>query len=290
MEQITLSASDTFGTQDAHVLSRAELDTRRPPVLHTQDFHELLWVQNGAVRLHTEAGKRDLSEGDLLFISPDQTHGLQGRTKGAPNTIGEAAIVVSLAIRPDVINAIGNRHDDLAGVAFWGDADAPLIAHRDIRQLATLNQSALTLERSPRRKLYLEAFLMPLLVALDRPPEGLSPDAPAWLAAACAAAQNPDIFRHGAAGFVAATGRAHPHVSRTMRRFMGQTPSDFINAQRMDYAARRLTGTSDPLNEIATDCGLANLSHFHKLFLTTHGETPQRYRRTRQRELIQPRP
>ncbi len=282
MEHITLSASDTFGAQDSHVLSRAELDTRRPPVLHTQDFYELLWVQNGAVRLHTEAGKRDLSEGDLLFISPDQPHGLQGR--------GEAAIVVSLAIRTGVINAIDNRHEDLTGVAFWGETSAPMIAHRDIRQLATLNQSALALERSPRRKLYLEAFLMPLLVALDRPPEGLSPDAPAWLTAACAAAQNPDVFRHGAAGFVAATGRAHPHVSRTMRRFMGITPSDFINAQRMDYAARRLTGTSDPLGEIAADCGLANLSHFHKLFLATHGETPQRYRRTRQRELIQPRP
>ncbi|MGJ8610006.1 MAG: helix-turn-helix domain-containing protein, partial [Octadecabacter sp.] len=82
----------------------------------------------------------------------------------------------------------------------------------------------------------------------------------------------------------------HPHVSRTMRKFMGLTPSDYVNTQRMDYAARKLTGTSDPLTEIAADCGLANLSHFHKLFLATHGETPQRYRRARQRELVQPRP
>ena len=282
MDQITLSASDTFAPQEAFVLSRAELDTRRPPTLHSQDFHELAWVQNGSVRLHTSAGKRELSEGDLLFVSPDQPHGLQGR--------GEAAIVVSLAIRPGVIKAIGNRHEDLAGLAFWSDSATPNVTHRDMRQLATLNQAALNLEGAPRRKLYLEAFLLPLLVALDRPPEGLSADAPDWLIAACAAARTPRVFRDGAAGFVAATGRAHPHVSRTMRRFMGLTPSDYVNAQRMDYAARRLAGTSDPLAEIAADCGLPNLSHFHKLFLTTHGETPQRYRRARQRELIQPRP
>ena len=280
MDNISLSASDTFGPDEAFVLSRAELDTRRPPLLHTQDFHEMLWVQNGTVRLHTSTGKQDLSEGDLLFISPDQPHGLQGR--------GEASMVVSLAIRPGVVNAIGNRHDDLAGVAFWGRGLE--IAHRDIRQLAALNQAALQLERSPRRKLFLEAFIMPLLVALDRPPEGLSPDAPDWLISACTAAQNPDVFRKGAAGFVASTGRAHPHVSRTMRRFLGITPSDYVNAQRMEYAARRLTGTSDPLAEIAADCGLPNLSHFHKLFLMSHGETPQRYRRARQRELVQPRP
>lgn len=282
MDLISLSAADVFGPDDAFVLSRVELDTRRPPTLHTQDFHELVWVQNGTVRLHTQNGKTELREGDLLFVSPDQQHGLQGR--------GDAPIAVSLAIRPGVINAIGNRHDDLSGVAFWTGGDAPLIAHRDIRQLAALNQSALQLERSPRRKLYLEAFLMPLLVALDRTPEGMGDGAPDWLIAACSAAQSPDVFRQGAAGFVATTGRAHPHVSRTMRRFMGQTPSDYINRVRMDHAARRLAGTSDTLPEIATECGLPNLSHFHKLFLAAHGETPQRYRRARQKALIQPRP
>lgn len=282
MEHITLSASDTFSDQDAFVLSRAELDTRRPPILHSQDFYELVWVQNGTVRLHTPAGKRDLNEGDLLFIAPGQSHGLQGR--------GEAAIVVSLAIRQGVIQAIGNRHDDLTGVAFWAGGDAPYVTHHDMRQLAALNQAALQLERSPRRKLYLEAFLMPLLVALDRIPEGMEPGAPDWLIAACTAAQNPAVFREGAGGFVAQTGRAHPHVSRTMRRFMGLTPSEYINRLRMDHAARLLTGTSDTLAEIAETCGLPNLSHFHKLFLDAHGETPQRYRRARQRSLIQPRP
>lgn len=280
MTKLTLTCADTFSPDDAFVLSRAELDTRRPPDLHTQDFHELLWVQNGKVRLHTPTGKRDLSEGDLLFISPGQPHGLQGR--------GEAAIVVSLAIRPGVIKAIGKRHEDLKGVAFWAGKD-PHLTHRDIRQLAELNQAALKLERSPRRKLYLEAFLLPLLVALDRTPEGMGPGAPDWLITACSAAQKPEVYHDGAAGFVAVTGRAHPHVSRTMRRFLGQTPSDYINRIRMDHAARQLAGTSDPLAEIAADCGLPNLSHFHKLFLETHGETPQRYRRARQRSLIQPR-
>jgi len=290
MNQLTLSASDAFSPAEAFVLSRTELDTRRPPQLHTQDFHEMLWVQNGAVRLHTDAGKRDLTEGDLVFISPDQLHGLQGRRpKGAQNMEDEAPIVVSLAIRPGVIKAIGNRHEDLAGVAFWGDVAAPSVAHRDIRQLATLNQAALLLERSPRRKLYLEAFLLPLLVALDRPPEGISQGAPDWLIAACNAAHTPDVYRKGAAGFVAACGRAHPHVSRTCRQFLEQTPSDYINRIRMDHAARQLAGTSDSLAEIAADCGLPNLSHFHKVFLEAHSETPQRYRRTRQRALIQPR-
>ena len=105
---------------------------------------------------------------------------------------------------------------------------------------------------------------------------------------ACRAAQDPAVFRQGAAGFVRLTGRAHPHVSRTARRYLGQSPSEFINALRMDFAARRLSGTEDPLPEIAADCGIPNLSHFHKLFRAHHGETPHQFRKRFQRNLVQP--
>ncbi len=264
------------------MLTRAELDTRRPPALHRQDFHEMLWVQNGKVRLHSQDGRRDLREGDVLFITPDQPHGLQGRS--------EAALVVSIAIRPGVIAALGRRHAELSGTAFWTGSATPVLSHCDIRQLAALNKAALRLEQAPRRKLYLEAFLLPILVTLDRRPDEMPASAPDWLVAACAAAQTPDVFRQGAAGFVAAAGRAHPHVARSMRKYMGQTPSDYVNRQRMAFAARKLAGTSDTLAEIAENCGIPNLSHFHKVFLATHGETPQRYRRARQRDMVQPRP
>lgn len=281
MDPITLSTNTAFAVEDTFVLIRADLKTRRPAHLHKQDFYELLWVQNGTVRLHGPDGKTDLKEGHLVFFSPDQPHGLQGK--------GEAAIVVSLAIKPGIIRALGSRHDDLQGIAFWTSSDKPVLTHLDMRQLAELNAAALRLDRSARRKLDLEAFLLPLLTGLETLPANLSGNAPPWLITACAAAQKPDVFRDGAAGFVAATGRAHPHVSRTMRRYLGTTPSEFINAIRMTHAARQLTGTSDSITEIAEGCGLPNLSHFHKLFLAAHGETPQRYRDARQRDLIQPR-
>ena len=56
----------------------------------------------------------------------------------------------------------------------------------------------------------------------------------------------------------------------------------------MEFAARRLAGTQDSLAEIAADCGVPNLSHFHKLFRLHHGRTPQAFRRAHQRDLVQP--
>lgn len=157
---------------------------------------------------------------------------------------------------------------------------------RDIRQLATINHSAVQLENSRCDTLAAEAFLLPLCADLTA--VAFADDVPAWLASACAAAKSPDVFREGSAGLVAVAGKAHPHVSRMMRKHLGQTPSDYVNHIRMAHAARALTTDNEAISEIASDCGIPNMSHFHKLFRATHGLTPLQYRQKFQRQVVQP--
>ncbi len=258
-------------------LTRATLTTARPKALHDHDFHELFWVQNGKVRHHLPDGGETLAEGDLVFLRPGQPHALQGR--------GEHALVVSLCVHPKTIQALAKRHPSLNGHLFWSVGD-PVHTHRDIRQLAALNHAAMQLERSICDTLAAEAFLLPLCADLTA---DLYPgDMPMWLTTACTAAKNPAVFRDGAAGLVALTGKAHPHVSRMMRKHLGLTPSDYINQIRMTYAARALTTDGDPISQIAADCGIPNMSHFHKLFRAAHGLTPLQYRQKYQRHVVQP--
>ncbi|SDE33309.1 AraC family transcriptional regulator [Limimaricola pyoseonensis] len=275
---ITLRHAEILAPGAVAALTRAQLGPQRP-VPHGHDFHELLWVQNGRVRHHLPEGREDLAEGDLVFVAPGQVHGLQGR--------GADALVVSVTLHPDFVAAFGQRHPELAGRYFWSET-GPLRLSRDSRQMAEINRAALRLERGRRDALGAEAFLAPLLCGLMEETVTLPEGAPGWLAAACAGARAPAVFRDGAAGFARLAGRAHPHVSRTIRRWLDMSPSDWVNAQRMDYAARRLVSSGDSLAEIAEECGIPNLSHFHKLFRAAHGETPQRYRRARQRDVVQP--
>ncbi len=280
MNAVTLHISGILPKGDSLHIARAVLERRRARALHGHDFHELIWVQNGAVRHHLPDRREDLTEGDLLFIRPGDRHHLQG--------LGEDAMVVTVQFDPALIAAIGTRHPQLAGHLFWSDGPDPVRLHRDMRQLADLNHAALRIERGPRGALAAEGFLLPLCAELAAEREVLPPGAPDWLALACAAVRDPAVFRDGAAGFARVAGRAHPHVSRTTRRYLDKSPSDVVNAQRMAFAARRLTGSPDPLAEIAADCGIVNLSHFHKLFRNHHGMTPQQYRKRHQRDVIQP--
>ncbi len=279
MESVCLSYSEILRDGATYHLTRTPLEHKRPRQLHGHDFYELLWVQNGIMRHHTRSGHRDFPEGTLVFIRPNDIHGLQAKA--------DETLVVSLTLTPHIMTDMAQRYPELQDALFWSDAPEPETKHREMRQLATLNHAALRLERVQPTQLELEAFLLPLLVELltgtDHPSQ-----MPDWLNQACLAAQHPDVFRNGAAGLVRLTGRAHPHVSRTMRRFLQQSPSEYINTCRMEYAAKKLSGTSDTLAEIATECGLPNMSHFHKLFRAHFGQTPQRYRRAHQKDVVQP--
>jgi AraC family cel operon transcriptional repressor len=256
-------------------LTRATVLPRRPKDLHNHDYIELFWVQNGIIRHHAEDAVNNLTEGTLVIVPKGQTHALQGK--------GDDAMVVMLCLATKLTTSTAKRHPSCARVLH---ASETLTFNRDSRQMAALNQAALRLERSKCDLLAAEAFLLPLLVDLLDGPD--MDDAPAWLIKACTDAQDPAIFREGAAGFVTLTGKAHPHVSRTMKQITGQTPVQYINDLRMAHAARALTGSNDPLSEIADEIGLPNLSHFHKVFRAKFGVTPAQYRSDRQRQVIQP--
>ncbi|WP_394152006.1 cupin domain-containing protein [Loktanella salsilacus] len=201
MTQRTLTHRDVLPPGTSIHLTRALLTPARPKALHTHDFIELFWVQNGTLRHHLPFGVETLTEGALVLLRPGQPHALQGR--------GDTALAVSIAIHPDLAQSLDAR---LPPLAFWQAEHAPAHAHRDSRQLATLNRAAGLLERGPCDSLAAEAFLLPLLADLARTQTRLPPDAPLWLHHACALAHDPAIYCGGAAALVAATGQSHPHA------------------------------------------------------------------------------
>ncbi len=279
MTLIHLRHADILQNGAVAQVSRVMLNRKRPQKLHDHDFYELLWVQNGRVRHVSPDSRSELTEGDMIFLQPHHSHALQGK--------GEAAMVVSVTLHPELIKEIGKDFPALNDHLFWATSPTPVIVQRDSMQLAAINRAALVFEQSAADKLATTAFLLPLLTALVNE-TGLAAAAPDWLWHACVAARNPEVSRNGAAGLVAQTGKAHAHVTRTLKRYSGETPASYINAIRMHHAARALTGGQDPLAEIAAEIGIPNLSHFHKQFRAFHGISPAQYRTAKQRDVVQP--
>ncbi len=79
---------------------------------------------------------------------------------------------------------------------------------------------------------------------------------------------------------VAATAGIHPvHLARGFRQHCGCTVGDYVRKLRVDFAARQLITTDEPLAGIALAAGFSDQSHFTRTFKRQTGMTPAAFRR-----------
>jgi AraC-like DNA-binding protein len=67
---------------------------------------------------------------------------------------------------------------------------------------------------------------------------------------------------------------------RLFRRWLGQTPAEFVQERRIAAAARQLTYSDESIDDIAETCGFANRHYFTRVFSRRMGVPPATYRRS----------
>lgn len=68
------------------------------------------------------------------------------------------------------------------------------------------------------------------------------------------------------------------YLSTLFKRETGTTLTDFVTDRRISHAIYLLNTTSEPVQEIASACGIPDLSYFTKIFRRKKGMTPTQYR------------
>jgi AraC family transcriptional regulator len=80
---------------------------------------------------------------------------------------------------------------------------------------------------------------------------------------------------------LASRASVHPdHLSRSFRHHYGVLIGEYVRRLRLDWSARALTRTDDPLAELALAAGFVDQSEFTRRFRAYYGTTPGRYRKT----------
>ncbi len=74
------------------------------------------------------------------------------------------------------------------------------------------------------------------------------------------------------------------HLSRTFKRVTGFSFVEYLNSIRIREAERLLRETRLPVTEVAAKVGFENLTHFGRVFKSTTGTTPLRYRKGARRQ------
>lgn len=236
---------------------------------HDHDYHEIFWVTHGRGRHRWNGHTEELRAHQLYLIRPEDRHCVS--TEDGTEPMG----IVNVAFPSSAWRQVRQRFFGTEADPFAADERGRTFA-LDTRARESLAFWTGRLDRPDRPSVALVGFLMDLpqfTQALQ-----VAAGVPDWLERACEEIRQPEHFQEGTARFVRLAGRTSSHVARESRRWLGQTPSEIVNAARMDFAARQLTTTSRQILDIALDCGLANLSHFYAQFRQAHGTSPRRYR------------
>jgi AraC family cel operon transcriptional repressor len=98
--------------------------------------------------------------------------------------------------------------------------------------------------------------------------------------------QEPANLRGGVQKMQALAHTSPEHLSRTCRKEMDCTPTQYINNLRLTYAANLLFHSDRPIVDICYEIGLDNLSYFYRIFKQRYGITPAEFRTQNRKRLI----
>lgn len=254
------------------------LDEKRMPIpYHGHDFAEVFWVEEGR-GIHRINGKRiEMKAGDLVMIRPTDRHSLHAFP-------GEIFRLQNVAFDHVTLARLKHSYFPEKGVWFWAGGALPFTTALDSGQRAILQGECAGLRQAPRDQLSIDSFLLNLFRLLGRIHEAHD-TCPGWLEEAMRRFGSEEDLAGGVSRFFQLAGRSPEHVARTLRKHGGSTPTEWVNARRLEYAVRLLESSSLPVTEVAAVCGFENLSYFHRCFRAHQGTTPRAHR-MRQREVM----
>lgn len=257
---------------EAYQFTRKELSPDPPVIEHCHNFYELMLIEQGQTHHWINGVEEVLDHGHLVFLRPADSHALQA-------VPGTGARILNVMFRAETAAHLVERYgDEVAGRFFWQMGQLPVTLRLRGSQRERAVNAMLTLATTHRSLARIEHFLLSVMTHVLYASDVIDDRAPAWLIAACRAVRDPRVFRKGAIGFLEAAGRSQEHVCRQTRRYLGLSPTQYVNRIRIQHAAMLLSGTDAPLSVLAADCGFENLSYFHRLFLQQYGTTPRIYR------------
>ena len=241
--------------------------------IHTHDFYELFLVPKGSA-VHAVNGRSQfLTEGSFVLIRPNDVHRYELFNTddfeiidiGIPETLF-LRVCDYLGVDRAVFDAPAlSPHCMLSGTAL-----------SDVRRKLLKSRGLSDPEAGYRFMHSIFPYLVGLFLSAPAP-EALLPQ---WLSGLLEEMDERENFVAGLPRLLALANMSQEHLTRSFRRYLGVTPTAFINAKRLGLAAELLLTTETPVIDVGGLCGFNSQSRFYRLFAERFGCPPKAFRKT----------
>ncbi len=242
----------------------------RYPLHAHAGFNDLLVLERGILHQEVNGVHLTLHPGAIIFIRASDQHALRGSRVRFYNLNLPQAEWQRLAAYAE-----GTWWQELTTTSSPPQARLSVPdrdrLHQDLVELFAAQGGALA-------RVALARFLLRWLPTLHAQPAPAVAE-PSWLAPLVEriAAQSPLAWT--ASDLPRLAGVSAAHVSRTFRRHLRCTPSQYLNRLRLRQAAELLASTECDILELALRLGFQSASYFYRCFVAEMGVAPAAYRR-----------
>lgn len=244
------------------------------PLHGHEDYEEIFLIDKGKGIHLINGKKRNLEEGDLVFVRRRDRHGFRG----------EGLLIANLSFREKALRSLADKYFS-GSLNFYGKGALPKQLRVSSEERHWLGLSFQKLQEREATLWDLDSVLMRIFVKFEK--HGLAKPVqenkvPAWVGEVLAASAKPEHFQYGTKALADLAERSPENLSREIRRWTGKTPTDLLNEGRLSWASEQLQKSEDPIPDLSLACGFDSLSYFYRLFRKRYGQSPLAYRqRTR---------
>ncbi|HAB53054.1 MAG: hypothetical protein A2315_15120 [Ignavibacteria bacterium RIFOXYB2_FULL_35_12] len=252
---------------------------------HNHDFYEIFLITKGKA-LHRINGKQEvLSECDLVFIRPADTHFYEKYYDENCELINIAFPATSILKLFNYFGEGFNSNKLLQSIyppkfkLSQIEKDILVSRFEKLNTVSRLNKQKMKTEL---RILLADIFSRYFVHEKD----SMKEEIPSWLTKVKFEMTHKENFTAGIGKMYELCGRTPEHLSRSFRKYFKESPTDYITNLRLNYAANLLSNSDEAITNIAMDCGFENLSHFYHLFKKKFSLPPKEFRTKHQKSII----
>ncbi|WP_028974066.1 helix-turn-helix domain-containing protein [Spirochaeta cellobiosiphila] len=251
--------------------------------LHRHSFFEIMLIKEGQM-LHIINNKEQVVlPGTLILIRPRDIHRI---LPFHGNSCTLFNLEISTKVMEDLFSYLGPGFDRQTIL----DPPMPPTIHLSATQEGNLSEQITKIHYQHhwdklRANLYLRNLIFDL-VGLLYLPKTYDSDKPMWFNELLEQMIKPVNFRGGLKKMISLSGKSREHLSRSMKKYIGKTPSQFINSQKLNYSVNLLRYTDKSIIDISYESGFENPHYFYRLFSKEIGLSPGAFRKSSHEELL----
>lgn len=245
---------------------------------HYHDYYEVFLLLDGKADHVVNGTSVHLEKGALVFIRPHDTHDYLPRG-GKPFSM--LNITIDRRTCSELLAYLGNG---FGAERLLHASLPPQVQLSDVGFSYVLSQmSAIrTIDEgdAPRLQTALRILLFRILTRFFADfTEDEESEMPLWLSDLCAEMRKNGNFTHGIERLLSLCDKSREHISRSMKKYTGQTLSEFVNDLRLKFIANMLKNSNHDIADIVYESGFGNISWASELFRKKYGVTMSGYRK-----------